>query len=102
MKSGLKLVWTDNALEGLGQTFQYLELNFSEREIKSLARKIESTLAYILKFPELYPESIRQKGVRRAVVTKFNTIYYRLNSDKNQMEILSFFSNRQNPEGFKY
>ena len=37
-----------------------------------------------------------KKDVRRAVVLKLNTLYYRVN--ENNVEILSFFSNRQNPK----
>jgi len=37
------------------------------------------------------------KNVRKAVVRKLNTIYYR--EMKNEIvEIISFFSNRQNPK----
>ena len=98
MKSDYKIAWTDHALEELGQTFQYLQLNFSEKEISRLANKIESVLRDISKYPKLYPESSQQKGVRRAVVAKFNTLYYRINVNKNQIEILSFFSNREDPQ----
>ncbi len=47
MKSGFKVFWTDHALAEFDQTFQYLELNFSEKEIGRLANKIESVLGYI-------------------------------------------------------
>jgi plasmid stabilization system protein ParE len=97
MKSGYKVLWTDHALTELSQAFQYLELNFSEKEINRLSNQIESVLRYISKYPKLYPESSQQEGVRRAVITKFNTLYYRINIDKNQIEILSFFSNREDP-----
>lgn len=102
MKSGYKVAWTDHALEELGQTFQYLELNFSEKETGRLAKKIESVLRNISKNPKLYPESSQQMGVRRAVVAKFNTLYYRVNIEKNQIEILSFFSNREDPEKLEF
>lgn len=102
MKSGSKIVGTDHALEELGRTFHYLEVNFTEKEITRLARKIESILGNIAKFPEMYPQSLEQRNVRRAVVAKFNTLYYRVRSDKNQIEILSFFWNRQDPEKFKH
>jgi len=97
MKSGYKILWTDHALEELSQTFQYLELNFSEKETSCLANQIESVLRYISKYPKLYPESSRREGVRRAIIAKFNTLYYRVNIDKNQIEILSFFPNREDP-----
>lgn len=102
MKSGYKVAWTDHAVEELSQTFQYLQLNFSDREISRFAKKIESALGNISKYPNLYPESSKQKGVRRAVIGKFNTLYYRISSDKDQVEILSFFSNRQDTEKLEF
>jgi plasmid stabilization system protein ParE len=98
MKSGHRIVWTDNALDELRRTFHYLESNFSEKEINRLANKIESVLRNISKYPELYPETIERDGVRRAVVAKFNTMYYRVNISNDQIEILSFFSNRESPK----
>ena len=38
--------------------------------------------------------------VRKAVILKYNTLYYRIK--KNTIEILSFFSNRQNPAKAKF
>lgn len=102
MKSDYKVVWTDHALRELSKTFQYLQLNFSDKETSRLADKIESVLHYISKYPKLYSKSSQQKGVRRAVVAKFNTLYYRVNISTNQIEILSFFSNRENPEKLEF
>jgi len=98
MKSGHRIVWTDNALDELRRTLHYLESSFSEKEINRLANKIESVLRNISKYPELYPETIERDGVRRAVVAKFNTMYYRVNISNDQIEILSFFSNRESPK----
>ena len=98
MKSGYKVVWTDHALEELDQTIGYLQVNFSEKEINRLASRIEAVLSSISKYPSLYPESPYQNGVRRAVIARFNTLYYRVNTEKGQIEILSFFSNRKNSE----
>ena len=92
----MRVLWTDNALDELEQTFRYLEQNFSEREIRRLARKIESTLTLLSKNPRLFPESSQREGVRKALVTRYNTLYYRL--EQNHIEILSFFSNRRDPE----
>ena len=48
----------------------------------------------------MFAESANRKGVRRAVLLRGNTIYYRIKDD--QIEILSFFSNRQDPEKTEY
>jgi plasmid stabilization system protein ParE len=69
------------------------------KELKNLAEKLEETLNLISKNPDIFQVSEFKKDVRRVVVLKFNTIYYRLNN--NQIEILSFFSNRQDPKKIK-
>ena len=101
MKSGYKVIWTDHALEELNETFQYLQLNFSDKEISRLARRIESVVLYISNYPKLFTESAKGKGVRRAVIARFNTLYYRVDRKKKQIEILSFFSNRKDPKKIK-
>lgn len=98
MKSGYRILWTDHALDELEKAVEYLQLNFTDAEIARLAKAIESTLSHITRNPVMYPESAKAKGTRRAVILRFNNLYYRVNRDKNQIEILSFFSNRQNPE----
>ncbi len=37
MKSGYKIYWTDNALAELKETFEYLEKNWTEKELKNLS-----------------------------------------------------------------
>lgn len=95
MKSGYKIVWTSHALSELTQAFQYIEQHFSDREIKKLSQKIENTTELIAQNPKLFPMS-EKKNVRRAVIMRYNTLYYRIK--QNHIEVLSFFSNRQNPK----
>ena len=100
MKSGYKIQWTEHALEELKETFEYLELNWTERESRKLSEKIEHVIKLISDNPFLFPESEDVK-VRKAVVHKLNTIYYRENSTNQSVEILSFFNNRKNPKKLK-
>src|SRR5690606_33701309 len=95
MKSGYKILWTDNALHELAQTIEYIQENFSDTEVKKLALKIENVTTLISQNPTIFPIS-EFKGVYKAVILKYNTLYYRL--VKDNIEILSFFSNRQNPK----
>jgi plasmid stabilization system protein ParE len=99
MENGYNIRWTDNALEELAETIHYLEINFTEKENKYLAKEIERITFLIAKNPALFPQSGIKKGVRKVVVAKFNTLYYRINTDS--VEILSFFSNRQHPGKIK-
>jgi plasmid stabilization system protein ParE len=99
MGNGYKILWTDHALSELESTYQYLEANFTERELSNLSKEIENVTYLISINPYLFQESEFKKGVRKAVVMKFNTMYYRIKLDT--IEILSFFSNRQDPDNIK-
>lgn len=95
MKSGFKIQWTLNARKELEKTVDYLQANFSEKEIRKLAQKIESVTELVSQNPNLFPKSDNNQ-IYKVVILKFNILYYRIKND--QVEILSFFSNRQSPE----
>jgi len=95
MKNGYRIFWTDFALEELEKTIEYLKENFSEKELKNLAESIEENLILISKNPKLYQVSEAKKDLRRIVILRYNSLYYRIKNDT--IEIISFFSNRQNP-----
>lgn len=92
MEKGFEILWTDLALEELSETVEYLKREFSQKEIDNLGDEIERICSIISQNPNIFPHSDRLK-TRKAVILKFNTLYYRIMNDK--VEILSFFSNRQ-------
>ncbi len=96
MKSGYKVLWTDHAIAELKQIIEYLENNWTERELRTFAAKLDHTIELISKSPEIFPVSLEKEHVRKAVVEKHNNLYYRIN--KNSIEIISLFSNRMNPK----
>ena len=96
MKNGYKILWTDFALKELESTIEYLEENWTEKELKNLALKLEETLSLISQNPDLFQKSEIKHDIRRAIILSHNSLYYRFIND--QVEILSFFSNRQNPK----
>ena len=95
MEKGFEILWTDLALEELSETVGYLEREFSQKEIDILGDEIERISSITSQNPNIFPNSDRLQ-TRKAVILKFNTLYYRIMND--QVEILSFFSNRQSPE----
>ena len=82
-------------LKGVSRYIEYLELNFSQKELNKLSVEIERVLRLISKNPKLFPKS-EPNNIRRIVIKKFNTMYYREVGER--FEILSFFSNRQEPK----
>lgn len=95
MENGYKLLWTDHALIDLSDILEYLENKWTEKEIRNFARKLDNTLQLIISNPFIFQKS-DTINIRRAVVTKHNTLYYRI--DKDIIQIISVFSNFQNPQ----
>ena len=95
MENGYKILWTEHALSELSEVYEYLEFNFTNRELNRLSIAVENTIKLILKDPKLFP-FLESKSIRRVVVLKYNTLYYRING--NVIEIISFFNNRKNPK----
>ena len=98
MEKGFEILWTDLALEELSETVGYLEREFSQKEIDILGDEIERISSIISQNPNIFPYSDRLQ-TRKAVILKFNNLYYRIINDK--IEIVSFFSNRQSPDKMK-
>ena len=96
MKNGYKILWTDNALKELEITIEYLEENWTEKELRNLALKLEEIVTLVSQNPNLFQVSDIKKEIRRVIILSHNTLYYRITD--NQIEIISFFSNRQSPK----
>ncbi len=117
MKNGYKILWTDNALEELQETYSYLELNWTALEelqetysylelnwtgrvLKRLSMELDRALNLISKNPKVFQIS-EYKNIRKIVLLRFNTLYYRVDEANKTVEILSFFSNRQSMDSRK-
>lgn len=53
-------MWTNHALAELEKTIEYLKINFSEKELKRLAHKIEGITELISQNPNLFPHSDKE------------------------------------------
>jgi len=96
MRSGYKITWSDEALYNLSQVITYLEDNWTEKEIRKFAQKLEKSLHLISIFPEIYPSTSKRKKVRRCVLTKQVSLYYKV--IKKEIFLVTLFDNRQDPK----
>ncbi len=100
MKNGYEVRWTAHAVLELKELFNYLEENWTEKEIRKFVHLLDETIGLISKFPLLFPSSIEKEYIRKAVIGKHNSLYYLVRDDT--IEILSLHSNRKNPEDKKF
>lgn len=95
MGSGYKIRWTEHALFELAEIVDYLEKRWTEKELNRFATELEHTIELISKNPYLFAVSKEKPDVRRAVILKLNSLYYRING--TTVELLSLFLNRKDP-----
>ena len=99
MKSGYKLFWSDRALSDLRNITDYLSENWTEKELKTFAKKLDRRLEIITFNPRLFPLTMERKNVRRSVLTRQTVIYYE--ARKYVVSIITLFDSRQDPKKLK-
>ena len=99
MKSTYKIIWSEEAINGLKKTVSYLEQKWTQKELYNFSRLLEKQLNIIKENPAIFPFSNRKKGVRKSVLSKQTSIYYK--TDGDSIYILSVFDNKQNPNKLK-
>ncbi len=99
MQSGYKLFWSDSALEDLKNIIKYLSEEWTQKEIKRFARKLEKRLDLISTNPRLFPQTAKRNDIRRSVLTKHTVIYYQ--TTDTVVTIVTLFDPRQNPKKLK-
>lgn len=95
MKNIYKLIWSDEAVNNLRDIIDYLENRWTKREIKKFAQLLDKQLKLIKENPLLFAESDKSNGLRKSVISKQTTIFYRIIGF--EIRIVTLFDNRQNP-----
>lgn len=90
-----KVVISKTAKKKLDKLFEYLIMEWSVKVKTDFVEKLDTSIEIIKNQPEIFPESKKGKGLRKCVITKQTTLYYRYNS--KQIYIVTLFDTRQNP-----
>ncbi|MBY0435441.1 MAG: type II toxin-antitoxin system RelE/ParE family toxin [Cyclobacteriaceae bacterium] len=96
MKNGYKLLWSDRALADLQNILTYLLENWTEKEVKIFARRLDKRLEAIRQNPKLFPAASQRKSIRRSVLTGHTVIYYE--TKEKVISIITLFDSRQDPK----
>jgi len=83
------------ATNKLKKLLAFLETEWSVKSKKDFVVKLDACLKKIQTLPESFPESDAVKGLKKCVITKQTTLYYKYSA--NTIDIVTFFDTRQNP-----
>lgn len=95
----LKIRLSRRAMKKLDTLLAYLEDEWSAKVKQEFVLKLDKSLNQLQKLPDSSPESEKIKGLRKCVVTKQTTIFYKYS--KTTIDVVTIFDNRQNPKSLK-
>jgi plasmid stabilization system protein ParE len=94
-----KVIWTPEALSSFKNILQYLQENWTEKEITNFIKATNNTVEYISKNPKMF-RATNKKNVHEALVTSKNLLIYKIYPSK--IDIITFWDTRRNPRKKKY
>ncbi len=94
----MEAIWSAKARITFFGVLDYLEQNWSKKEIIQFSKKTEAIVQVIQKNPGVFACSSKHKHIRRAIIDKNNSLFYQVDKKHRKIYLLTFFDNRQNPE----
>ncbi len=93
----IRIVWTPQAEKGLDTVLEYLEEEWTINEILNLEQNLKDLLDRISKYPKICPQTSKFQNVHKGLVDKNNYIVYRIQPQKQLIEIINFRGTKQKP-----
>ena len=90
-----KVIWSPAAENDIETILDYLQLNWNERIINRFINKVDDNVSLILEEPKIFPIINQELQIRKSVISKHNTLYYRVKEET--LEIIRLFDSRQDP-----
>ncbi len=98
----MKIIWTFTAKGTFAQILKYLLENWTTKEIDKFTLEVRHTISQLEKNPYMFEASSKNKTIRKGFVNNLVSLFYRVKPQKNEIELLLFWNNRQNPKKLKY
>ena len=94
------IVWNRRASDSFNAIIQYLENEWGSNVTRDFVKCTYHLLDLLAANPELGPIEHDEKQIRGFVITKHNTLFYRV--EDTRLVLLHFFDNRQDPKKKSY
>jgi plasmid stabilization system protein ParE len=91
-----EIIWSPDAVNDFESILEYLELKWSNRIARRFINKIDDNIELIIEDPKIFPLINQEMQIRKSVITKQNTLFYREINGK--IEIVRLFDTRQDPQ----
>jgi len=89
------IIWNRRASNSFNSIIKYLQEEWGDRVTRNFVVRIYEIIDLLAVNPEMGSIEHFEKQIRGFVITKHNTLFYRIENER--LILLNFFDNRQNP-----
>tara|TARA_R110002050_G_scaffold266251_1_gene407578 strand:- start:221 stop:529 length:309 start_codon:yes stop_codon:yes gene_type:complete len=97
----MEIVWTKLASVTYKEVFENLEWRWTKKEMKNFNDLTNSLLEKVKNKQVVHPFGNKKLGVRKAIVHKNVSLFYKEDRNNNKIYLITFFNNRMNPKTLK-
>ena len=94
------IIWSPLSEKDFASILDYLQTNWNDKVVSDFIEITEGVIGQIASNPTQFPVINKKKQVRKCVITKHNTLFYR--DRKENIDILRIFDTRQDPYKLKF
>lgn len=91
-----QIIWSPLTESDLANILDYLDKNWEMKVAAHFIDLTESLINQISLNPRQFPICYKRKNVRKCVLTKHNTLFYR--DTRSSVQILRIYDTRQDPD----
>jgi plasmid stabilization system protein ParE len=95
-----RIIWSPLSEKDFANILTYLESGWGDKVVTHFIDLTDDFIYQISINPKQFPLIHKRKRVRKCVITKHNTLFYR--DRKEQIDILRIYDTRQDPKKLKF
>ena len=95
-----QIVWSPLSEKDFDNILEYLHKEWDVAVVNKFIDLTDDYLKQIAINPKQFPHIHKKMNIRKCVLTKHNTLFYR--ESKGQIDILRIYDTRQNPDKLKF
>lgn len=94
----MKVIWSPKAIKSFDKIVDFLSERWTKKEIEAFVDQTDKVVEQIVENPYMFVATEKRKNVRKGLVNKLVSLFYRVKPRKKEIELLKFHDNRQDPE----
>jgi hypothetical protein len=97
----MEIIWTRLANITYREVFENLEWRWTKKEMRDFRDLTNEVLEKVKKGQVTHPYANKSLGIRKGIVHKNVSLFYKEDKENNKIYLITFFNNRMDPKTLK-